>query len=67
MKKLAVLTYFICGTTQAVAGVLSVLTAADIPGLNNFNPVSMSTPEELLAQQRVLYAGQPVAIVIAGT
>lgn len=47
-----------------VPGVLRIVTAMDIPGVNNFNAV-WGTPEELLATRNSLYAGQPVAIVVA--
>ena len=51
---------------MTLPGVLRVLTAADIPGVNNFNPPDMPVVEQLLAAGKVVYAGQPVAIVVAG-
>jgi xanthine dehydrogenase large subunit len=47
-------------------GVVRVLTACDIPGKNNFARPDGS-PEELLATDKCMYAGQPVALVVAGT
>ncbi|OQV23095.1 Xanthine dehydrogenase [Hypsibius exemplaris] len=45
-------------------GVTRVLVASDIPGANNIGPLP-NDPEELLASKRSLYAGQPVALVVA--
>lgn len=44
-------------------GVVAVLSAADIPGLNDCGPVLHDDP--ILAGERVLYYGQPVFAVIA--
>ncbi|KAG1683136.1 Xanthine dehydrogenase [Nymphon striatum] len=54
---------------SAVSGVSKVLTAKDIPGMNDF---AHATPfffqkEELLASTRVKYNGQPIAIILADT
>lgn len=46
-------------------GVVKVLLAADIPGVNNAMP-SPYVAEELLCSGQVMYAGQAVAIVVAG-
>ena len=46
-------------------GVVSVITAADIPGKNDIAPIA--TNEPLFADGVVLYAGQPVAAVAAET
>lgn len=50
---------------QAMRGVVKVLLAGDIPGENNTMPAPYSA-EELLCSGQVMYAGQAVAIVIAG-
>jgi len=46
-------------------GVLAVLTAADIPGVNSHAPRSGVDP--ILAGDAVSYVGQPVAMVVATT
>jgi CO/xanthine dehydrogenase Mo-binding subunit len=46
---------------QALAGVIAVLTAADLP-LVGTGPGRLNEP---LAREEVVYAGQPVAIVVA--
>ncbi|MEI8241260.1 MAG: xanthine dehydrogenase molybdopterin binding subunit, partial [Actinomycetota bacterium] len=46
-------------------GVLAVLTAADIPGVNSHAPRSGVDP--ILAGDEVSYAGQPIAMVVATT
>jgi len=47
-------------------GVIAVLTAADIPGHNDFSPTH-SGDDPVLAEGRVDYFGQPVFAVVAGT
>lgn len=47
----------------AAPGVVAVLTAADIPGLNDCGPILHDDP--ILAEQEVLYIGQPIFAVIA--
>ncbi len=47
----------------ALAGVVDVLVAADIPGKNNYGPVLDDDP--LLSANLVQYAGQPIFAVIA--
>ncbi|MBN8440356.1 MAG: xanthine dehydrogenase molybdopterin binding subunit [Thauera sp.] len=44
-------------------GVVAVLTAADIPGLNDFGPVVEDDP--ILAEEEVRFHGQPIFIVVA--
>ena len=44
-------------------GVVAVITATDIPGKNDVSPVNAD--EEVLAQSRVEFHGQPVFAVIA--
>ena len=45
--------------------VVAVLTAADIPGVNDCGPIVHDDP--ILAQDTVHYRGQPVALVVART
>src|SRR5258708_36231132 len=53
----------------ALPGVLAVITAADLPdvGLTHINvrPGLVKTPQPVLAGDRVQYAAQPVAILVA--
>jgi xanthine dehydrogenase large subunit len=46
-------------------GVVAVLTAADIPGLNQIGGIIQD--EELFAESTVHFIGQPVAVVVAET
>ena len=48
---------------RKMPGVVRVVTAADIPGENDIAPVTRGEP--LLATHEVVYAGQPVAFVVA--
>jgi len=48
---------------RAARGVVAVLTAADIPGLNDCGPIIHDDP--ILADGLVQYVGQPLYIVIA--
>jgi xanthine dehydrogenase large subunit len=48
---------------RAMPGVHAVLTAADVPGVNDTGPILRDEP--LLPVDRVLYHGQPVAWVVA--
>jgi xanthine dehydrogenase large subunit len=48
---------------RSCPGVVAVLTAADIPGLNDFGPVVEDDP--ILADDEIHFHGQPVFIVIA--
>ncbi|OQV18654.1 Xanthine dehydrogenase [Hypsibius exemplaris] len=50
----------------AVPGVLKVFTADHIPG-NNVISSPSEEPEELLASSRVVYHGQPLAIIVGVT
>ena len=47
-------------------GVVKILLAKDIPGLNSFTPPPMQ-PEKLLCDDQVDYAGQAIGVVIAET
>ncbi|QDU28275.1 Xanthine dehydrogenase molybdenum-binding subunit [Anatilimnocola aggregata] len=48
---------------KQVPGVAAIYTAADIPGHNYFGPHFRDEP--VLADQQVLYVGQPVAVIAA--
>jgi xanthine dehydrogenase large subunit len=48
---------------RAAPGVVAVLTAADIPGLNDCGPIIHDDP--ILADGLVQYVGQPIFIVVA--
>ena len=48
---------------EAVAGVVSVLTYRDVPGLNAFGIVNQDQP--VLCEDKVRYLGDPVALVLA--
>ncbi|TAN66420.1 MAG: xanthine dehydrogenase [Methylobacter sp.] len=49
----------------AYPGVVRILSARDIPGINNIG--NIEAEEVLLAEQAVMYQGQPIALVIAET
>ncbi|XP_073945954.1 uncharacterized protein isoform X2 [Choristoneura fumiferana] len=56
--------------TQKLKGVVSFLTAKDIPGKNSFTPTDVPAQdfdEEILASKHVSYYGQPIAVVAAVT
>ena len=46
-------------------GVVAVLTAADIPGVNRFGPIIED--EQLLVEREVCFIGHPIALVVART
>jgi len=50
---------------RAAPGVVAILSAADIPGDNNFGPIVKDDP--ILAESTVVYAGQPIFAVAADT
>jgi xanthine dehydrogenase large subunit len=50
---------------RASGGVVAVLTASDIPGVNDCGPIIHDDP--ILADELVQYAGQPMFIVVADT
>ena len=50
---------------RAAAGVMAVLTAADIPGKNDIAPVFADEP--LFADKEVMFHGQPLFAVVART
>ena len=49
----------------AAPGVIAVITAADVPGMNDIAPIR--TDEPVLAAEVAVYEGQPVAAVAAAT
>jgi xanthine dehydrogenase/oxidase len=51
---------------SAMPGVVHILFAKDIPGVNNFAPIP-SSPEPLFCDGNVLYAGQAVGLLVAKT
>jgi len=50
---------------RAAPGVVAILSAADIPGDNNFGTIVKDDP--ILAESTVVYAGQPIFAVAADT
>jgi xanthine dehydrogenase large subunit len=50
-------------TVRRARGVAAVLTAADIPGLNDYSPIAGDDP--VFAEEEVIYAGQPLFAVAA--
>lgn len=57
----------LCNLPQAVPGAECFISANDIPegGENNFAQ-AFGQPEEVLCSGHVLYAGQPVGLIVAG-
>ena len=54
-------------SVRAAPGVALVLTADDIPGVNDITPVTGKHDEPLFATDRVLFHGQPLFAVVAET
>src|SRR5580698_6615093 len=50
---------------QHASGVISVITAADVPGKNDVAPIAANEP--LFAEDVVQFAGQPIAAIAAET
>ncbi len=50
---------------ERVPGVIAVLTAKDVPGLNGYGPYTLDQP--VLVEDRIRYRGDPVALVVAET
>ena len=50
---------------RAAPGVVAVLTAADIPGVNRFGPIIED--ELLLVEREVCFVGHPIALVVAAS
>ena len=53
------------GAACAAPGVVAVLTAGDIPGVNRFGPIIED--EQLLVEREVCFIGHPIALVVART
>ena len=53
------------GAARTAPGVVAVLTAADIPGVNRFGPIIED--EQLLVEREVCFIGHPIALVVAHT
>ncbi|MFX1265936.1 MAG: xanthine dehydrogenase family protein molybdopterin-binding subunit, partial [Promethearchaeota archaeon] len=51
---------------QALEGVMAVITASDVPGYQNRSPLLLAEMPHL-AQDKVTYTGQPVAVVAASS
>src|SRR5690606_12088901 len=56
---------FDAAAVQAMPGVVAVIAAGDIPGVNDCGPVVHDDP--ILAQGELRYLGQPVFAVVART
>ncbi|MFQ5407713.1 MAG: molybdopterin-dependent oxidoreductase, partial [Anaerolineales bacterium] len=52
-------------SARTLPGVVAVLTAADVPGVNLHGPIIRDQP--VLAQHKVRFIGEPVAVVLAET
>ena len=64
-KAHGIITRLDTGAARAAPGVVAVLTAADIPGVNRFGPIFED--EELLVEREVCFIGHPIALVVART
>ena len=53
------------GPARCVEGVVDALSRADVTGSNRFGPVLHDEP--FLADEEVLYLGQPIAVIAAQT
>ena len=62
-KAHGVITRLAADAARAAPGVVAVLTAADVPGVNRFGPIIED--EQLLAEREVCFIGQPIAVVVA--
>ena len=54
------------GSVRAQDGVLAVLTAADIPGVNDISPTGLHD-EPVFVEETILFHGQPLFAVVAET
>jgi xanthine dehydrogenase large subunit len=59
------ITRLAAGAARTAPGVVAVLTAADIPGVNRFGPIIED--EQLLVEREVCFIGHPIALVVART
>ena len=64
-KAHGVITRLATGAARAAPGVVAVLTAEDIPGVNRFGPILED--EQLLVEREVCFIGHPIALVVAHT
>ena len=64
-KAHGIITRLDTGAARTAPGVVAVLTAADIPGVNRFGPIFED--EELLVEREVCFIGHPIALVVART
>ena len=62
-KAHGVITRLAVGAARAAPGVVAVLTAGDVPGVNRFGPIIED--EQLLAEREVCFVGHPIAVVVA--
>ena len=62
-KAHGVITRLAADAARAAPGVVAVLTAADVPGVNRFGPIIED--EQLLAEREVCFIGHPIAVVVA--
>jgi len=51
------------GQAESIEGVFAILTAKDIPGENQIGPIIKD--ESLLVDKKVVFVGQPIAVVLA--
>lgn len=62
-KAHGVITRLAVGAARAAPGVVAVLTAGDVPGVNRFGPIIED--EQLLAEREVCFVGHPITVVVA--
>ena len=62
-KAHGIITRLATGAARAAPGVVAVLTAGDIPGVNRFGPIFED--EQLLVEREVCFIGHPIALVVA--
>ena len=58
-----VITRLATDAARAAPGVVAVLTADDVPGVNRFGPIFED--EQLLVEREVCFVGHPIALVVA--
>ena len=64
-KAHGIITRLATDAARADPGVVAVLTAHDIPGVNRFGPII--DDEQLLVEREVCFIGHPIALVVAHT
>ena len=62
-KAHGIITRLATEAARAAPGVVAVLTADDIPGVNRFGPIFED--EQLLVEREVCFIGHPIALVVA--